>query len=81
MNASQLAELLHRRLSIIGDHEWRDRDPDGQFAALKEVSEAIDRWHREHRHEIDARLDHFLTGASYEKALRYVESEGSWRGH
>jgi len=76
-----LADLLRRRLDVIADHDWRERDPDGQLAALRDVSEAIERWHREHRAELDPRLAHFLERASYDKALAFLESGGSARGH
>jgi len=32
------ADLLRRRLEIIGDHACRDSDPDGHVEALKTVS-------------------------------------------
>jgi hypothetical protein len=76
-----LVDLLQRRLAIIADHELRDRDPAAQLAALKEVSKQIQCYHAEHRSEFDARLEHFLSGCSFDKALRYLESEGEWRGH
>jgi hypothetical protein len=76
-----LAALLHRRRDIISDHEFRDRDTLGHLGALKEVSEAITAWHQAHKPEISARLDHFLTNASFDKALVYIESEGTWTGH
>lgn len=81
MNHPDLIKLLHHRLEVIADHEWRDRDPESQLTELKNVSEGIAKWHREHRSEVDARLKHFLTGCSFDKALRYLESEGNWRGH
>ena len=55
--------------------------PDAQLAALKEVSEEIQSYHAKHRGDFDARLEHFLSGCSFDKALRYLESEGEWRGH
>ena len=76
-----LAALLHRRRDIISDHEFRDRDTLGHLEALKDVSEAISAWHLAHKAEIGARLDHFLTNASFDKALVYIESEGTWTGH
>jgi len=76
-----LAALLHRRREIISDHEFRDRDTLGHLEALKEVSEAITAWHDSHKGEITARLDHFLSNASFDKALVYLESEGTWKGH
>ena len=74
MNTSELAALLRRRLEVIADHAWRDRDPEAHLAALAEVSGAIDRWHREHAAQLPPRLRHFLEGASYEKALAWIES-------
>lgn len=76
-----LATLLLRRREIISDHEFRDRDTLGHLEALKEVSEAITTWHQAHKAEIPARLDHFLSNASFDKALVYLESDGTWTGH
>lgn len=76
-----LATLLHRRRDIISDHEFRDRDTLGHLEALKEVSEAISAWQEAHKTEISPRLQHFLTNASFDKALVYIESEGTWTGH
>lgn len=70
----ELARLLENRIAVIADHDFRDRDPEGHLEALKKASEAIDDWHRSHRSEIDGNLDHFLTGASYQKALLYLET-------
>lgn len=81
MDYPDLVNLLRRRIAIIADHELRERDPEAQLNSLKQVSEAIDLWHSTHRESIDARLEHFLSGCSFEKALRYLESDGSWRGH
>ncbi len=74
MKHPELAKLLRRRLGVIADHAWRERDPAGQLAALQEVSESIDAWYRAHRRGLDSRLAHFLTGASFSKALAYLES-------
>ena len=74
MNFPDLARLLENRIAIIADHAFRDRDPEAHLEALKNVSEAIVEWHQAHRGEIDGNLDHFLTGASYQKALLYLEA-------
>jgi hypothetical protein len=76
-----LATLLCRRRDIISDHEFRDRDTLGHLAALKEVSEAISAWHLAHKAEISPRLDHFLINCSFDTALVYIQSEGTWTGH
>lgn len=77
----ELAALLTRRVAVIADHEFRDRDPDAHLNALKEVSEQITAWHNEHQGTLTPRLEHFLTGCSYDKALRFLESDGTWSGH
>jgi hypothetical protein len=64
--------LLERRLAVIADHAWRARDPSSHLDALKEVSLKIDGWSSAHRHEIDARLRHYLSNASYAKALDHL---------
>lgn len=74
MNFPELAQLLETRVAVIADHGFRDRDPEAHLEALKNVSEAIASWHDEHRLEIDGNLDHFLAGASYQKALLYLET-------
>ena len=74
VNFPDLVKLLEDRVDVIADHEFRDRDPEAHLEALKKVSEAIVSWHEAHRSEIDGNLDHFLTGASYQKALLYLET-------
>jgi len=69
-----LAELLRRRLSVIADHEWRDRDPDGHLEALKSVSEEIAAAHAELQGALSPRLEHFMSGCSYAKALEFIEA-------
>jgi hypothetical protein len=69
-----LTDLLRRRLAIIADHAWRDRDGAGHLEALKNVSEEISVWIAAHRTEVDAQLRHYLANASYQKALAHLES-------
>lgn len=69
-----LADLLRRRLDIIADHDFRDRDPQAHLEALRGVSEGIAAWHDRHRGSLPPRLEHFLTGCSYQKALAFLES-------
>ncbi|MEM7011113.1 MAG: hypothetical protein AAF585_06475 [Verrucomicrobiota bacterium] len=73
----ELAQLLERRTSVIADHEFRDRDPDAHLQQLKEVSEAIMELHSQVKPSIDARLNHFLTQCSYDKALDYIRATPS----
>ncbi len=71
---NQLIELLRRRIAIIEDHSWRDRDPAGQLEALKDVSEQISAWTAEHRSSCDAQLRHYLANSSFQKALAHLET-------
>lgn len=70
----QLIELLRRRISIIEDHGWRDRDPPGHLEALKGVSEDIAAWTAAHRTAVDAQLRHYLGNSSFQKALAHLEA-------
>lgn len=71
---SELTALLRRRVDIIADHAWRDRDGTAHLEALKEVSEKISAWTLAHRIEVDAQLRHYLANASYQKALAHLEA-------
>lgn len=75
--AGQLAVLLERRLEVIADTAWRDRDPDGQWAALREVSEALDAFRVAHQASLPKRLNHFLEQSSFGKALDWVREYGN----
>ena len=68
-----LISLLKERLATIADHDWRDRDPDGQLAKLQEVSEAIFAVHARLKGTLHPRLEHFMSGCSYDKALAFLE--------
>ena len=71
---SQLTKLLRRRVAIIADHTWRDRDAAAHLQALQVVSEEISAWTLTHRTEVDAQLRHYLGNASYQKALAHLEA-------
>ena len=77
---SRFAGLLRRRLEIISDHAWRDRDAASHLDALRSVSEEISSLHREHQRSLPARLNHFLQQASFQKALDYIESDAGRAG-
>ncbi|MEO5913361.1 MAG: hypothetical protein ABIS50_03950 [Luteolibacter sp.] len=71
---SELIDLLRRRVAIIADHAWRDRDAAGHLDGLKAVSEEISAWTAAHRTEVDAQMRHYLGNASYQKALAHLEA-------
>ena len=68
-----LAELLQKRIDLIGDHAFRDRDAQGHLAALREVSEALDASFQRLKPQLAPRLRHFMEQASYSKALEYLK--------
>lgn len=69
---AELETLLKRRLEVIADHAWRDRDPESHLDALREASESLSAWTLQHRSELDPQLRHFLANASYQKALSHL---------
>jgi hypothetical protein len=72
-----LATLLQKRLDVIADREFRERDADAHLAALREVSEALDATYRTMKPQLPPRLRHFMEQASYTKALEYLRQESS----
>ena len=70
-----LAELLKRRLAVIGDTALRDVDPQAHLNALREASEAIDAEHSRLKPHLPPRLRHFLEQASDQKALDYISRQ------
>lgn len=72
---SNLRSLLQRRLDLIADHAFRDRDAAAHLEALKSVSEEIMAEHQWLRSDLPPRLNHFLTQASFSKALDYLNSD------
>ncbi|MFO1481815.1 MAG: hypothetical protein U1F71_00485 [Verrucomicrobiaceae bacterium] len=71
---SHLRVLLQRRLDLIADHAFRDRDAAGHLEALKAVSEELAAEHQRLRTVLPPRLNHFLTQASFSKALEYLDN-------
>ena len=71
---AHLRTLLQRRLDLIADHAFRDRDAETHLEALKNVSEEIMTEHQRLRAQLPPRLNHFLTQASFSKALEYLDS-------
>ena len=69
-----IAELLRERLCIISDGALRKKNPEAHLKALQKVSEAIVKRHEELKPELPARLNHFLTQCSFQKALEYLEA-------
>ncbi len=73
----KLEALLAKRLDVIADHAWRDRDAESHLQELKAVSEALDREFASVRREMPPRLAHFMQNASYSKALAYLRGDST----
>lgn len=73
----ELATLLEERLAVIADHAWRDRDAAGHLEQLKNVSERLQQEHQRLRGQLPARLNHYLTQASFSKALEWIRTDGA----
>jgi hypothetical protein len=71
-----LLELLQQRRAVIADHAWRDRDSASHLAELQRVSEAIQQEHLRLRPGLPARLQHYLTQCSYDKAAIWITNGG-----
>lgn len=69
-----LKELLEQRLTVIGNHQLRDTNPDEQLKQLKKVSESISELHQKISADIPPRLRHFLENCSYDKALDWLSN-------
>jgi len=74
---ADLIQLLKQREQIIADHSWRDRDAEGHLDALKNVSEEITAWAEQCQSPIEPKLNHFLSNASFSKALAHLEKSPS----
>jgi hypothetical protein len=73
---ADLEQALRERLAVIRDEASR-RDQTKHIARLREVSERIDRLYHSLSSSIDPRLQHYLERKSYDKALEYLETNGS----
>jgi predicted ATPase len=72
---TELQNLLRRRVEIIADRAFYDRDPAAHLQALREVSEAIDKYASTHNREFDPKLRHYLSQSSYQKALEHLAAK------
>ena len=68
-----LRDALRRRLEIIADTAWRDRDSASQLQALQEISESIFHQHAALSAKLPPRLRHFMDSQSYAKALAMLD--------
>lgn len=71
---SALHAAVKRRLDIVADHAWRDRDPSGHLAALKAAAADLDQLVADLPAGCDAELRHYLERQSYMKALAWLSA-------
>lgn len=69
-----LAHLLRRRMEVVADRAFYERDPEGHLKALQEVSRELDQNVEQLNHELPPQLRHYFERQSYQKALDYLES-------
>ena len=70
-----LKGMLEERLRVIADHEMRDRDAAVHLEMLKEVSLRLMAEQERLADVLPPRLKHFLTQASYSKALEWIREQ------
>ncbi len=77
-SAVQLAAALRQRVAIINDEESR-REPKQHIAKLRAASERIEQLQAELPVPVHPQLAHFLSRASYNKALEFLENDAAMR--
>jgi hypothetical protein len=82
MNAlfSELRDALRERVSVIADHELRDRDPQAHLERLKSAASRLDAAVAQLPPECDRELRHYLERQSYLKALAWLDTLKEERG-
>jgi hypothetical protein len=69
---SVLLEAVEKRLEVVGDHAWRDRDPAGHLEGLKAAAGRLDMLVRNLPADADPMLRHYLERQSYTKARDWL---------
>ena len=72
---SELRAALQERLSVVADHELRDRDPQAHLEQLKSAASRLDAAIARLPVQCDPDLRHYLARQSYLKALAWLESQ------
>ena len=74
---AELATALRERLSVIADRELYARDPAAHLEKLKSVSEKITQLGAALPRPLPGDFAHYLQRASYEKALAWLDANGT----
>jgi len=72
-----LAVALRERLAVIADRVARDNNPAAHLERLKAASEKITTLQAKLPSPVHPRLEHFLQGCSYDKALAFLDENYS----
>ena len=72
-----LEQILLKRLEVISNQELRENEPELQLKQLQSVSVELEQWIAENGERSPAKLRHFLANYSLQKALEFVQNEGS----
>ncbi|MEM7384515.1 MAG: hypothetical protein AAF514_06170 [Verrucomicrobiota bacterium] len=70
----ELAVLLRQYHEIVGDQELRTKRPEEQLARLQQIGAGVTEWRNRAGQAVPPRLNHFLDGCSYGKALDWLEN-------
>jgi len=73
---AELASALRERLAVIADRALYERDPAAHLEKLQAASVRIDVASAALPKPVPGDLAHFLHGASYRKALAWLETRG-----
>lgn len=68
-----LLAALRERLSVVADHDWRDRDPAGHLEGLKAAASRLEALVSSLPASLDPGLRHYLERQSYTKAVDWLE--------
>lgn len=70
-----LAAALRKRLALIADRAFYQRDPAAHLAALQAVSERITALAAQLPPPVDPQLAHYFQRGSFDKALAFLEAD------
>ena len=70
-----LADALEKRLAIIADRAWYERDAAGHLEALMGIAERIAGFSAQLPEPVHPQLKHYLERCSYDKALAFLSGK------
>jgi hypothetical protein len=71
----ELRDALQRRLAVVSDRAFYERDPAAHLARLQEASADVDRLAAALPRDADPTLRHYLERQSYVKALDWLHAQ------